>query len=57
MEEILETLRRINKEALILCKKAYSARKVSLDKINLKTVKFFIRAEQIKITYNSLPFF
>ena len=57
MEEILETFRRIDKEALILCKKAYSARKVSLDKINLKTVKFFIRAEQIKITYNSLPFF
>jgi hypothetical protein len=55
--EILETLRRVNKEALILCKKAYAARRVSLHRISLKTVKFFERAEEIKITKDSLSFF
>lgn len=56
-EEIIETLRRINKEALVLCKKAFAARRVTLHKINLKTVKFFERAEEIKITKDSLAFF
>lgn len=56
-EEILETLRRINKEALVLCKKAFAARRVTLHSINLKAVKFFERAEEIKITKDSLMFF
>lgn len=56
-EEIIETLRRVNKEALVLCKRAYTARRVSLHKINLKTVKFFERSEEIKINRDSLPFF
>lgn len=41
----------------MLCKRAYSARRVSLHKINLKSVKFFVRAEEIKITRDSLSFF
>ena len=56
-EEIIESLRRVNKEALVLCKRAFAARRVSLHKINLKSVKFFERAEEIKITEGSLPFF
>lgn len=56
-EEIIESLRRVNKEALVLCKRAFAARRVSLHKINLKTVKFFERAEEIKLTEGSLPFF
>mmetsp|Transcript_1711 Transcript_1711/g.1172 ORF Transcript_1711/g.1172 Transcript_1711/m.1172 type:complete len:93 (+) Transcript_1711:227-505(+) len=55
--EILETLRRVNKEALFLCKKAYAARVVTLNKISLKTVKFFERAEEIKLNNESLTFF
>jgi hypothetical protein len=47
----------VNKEALVLCKRAYAARRVSLHKISLKTVKFFERAEEIKITRDSLAFF
>lgn len=50
-------MRRINKEALVLCKKAFAARKVTLHKINLKTVKFFERAEEIKLARDSLTFF
>jgi len=50
-------LRRINKEALFVCKKAYSARRVSLHKISLKTVKFFQRAEEIILNKESLIFF
>ena len=34
-------LRRVNKEALVLCKRVFSTRKVKLEKISLKYVKFF----------------
>jgi hypothetical protein len=56
-EEIIETLRRVNKEALVLCKRAYAPKRVALHKINLGTVKFFERTEEIKITKDSLQFF
>ena len=55
--EIVDVLRRVNKEAHFICKRAYSARKVALKKINLQSVKFFERAEEICITTNCLTFF
>jgi hypothetical protein len=55
--DIIETLRRVNKEAWFACKKAYSARGVLLHKISLKSVKFFERAEEITINKDSLDFF
>jgi len=56
-EEIIETMRRVNKQALFLCKRAYAPKRVYLHKINLGTVKFFERAEEIKMTKDSLAFF
>jgi hypothetical protein len=56
-QEIIDTLRRVNKEALVLCKRAYSPKRVHLHKITLETVKFFERTEEIKITNDSLAFF
>jgi hypothetical protein len=56
-EEIIETMRRVNKQALFLCKRAYAPKRVQLHKINLGTVKFFERAEEIKIIKDSLSFF
>lgn len=56
-EEIIETIRRINKQALALCKRTYAPKRVQLHKINLGTVKFFERTEEIKITNDSLGFF
>ena len=56
-EEIIETIRRVNKQALFLCRKTYAPKGVFLHKINLGTVKFFERAEEIKITKDSLSFF
>lgn len=50
-------MRRINKQALFLCKRAYAPKRVQLHKVNLGTVKFFERAEEIKIIKDSLPFF
>lgn len=55
--EIIDVLRRVNKEAHFICKRAYAARKVALKKINLQSVKFFERAEEIAITTNCLGFF
>jgi len=46
-EEILETLRRINKEAHFVSRRAYTARRVNLAQISIKTVKFFQRTEEI----------
>lgn len=43
-EEIILNLRRVNKEALVLCKRVYATRMVQLEKISLKSVKFFERA-------------
>lgn len=56
-EEIVMNLRRVNKEALVLCKRVYATRVVQLEKINLKSVKFFERAEEIRISKESLQFF
>ena len=56
-EELIETLRRVNRQSLSLCQRAYAPKKVLLHKINLGTVKFFERTEEIKITKDSLPFF
>ena len=56
-EEIIETLRRVNKEALVLCKRAYAPKRVALHRINLESVKFFERTEEIKVSKDSLVFF
>jgi hypothetical protein len=56
-EEIVETLRRVNRQALQLCKRAYAPKRVLLHRINLGTVKFFERTEEIKILHESLAFF
>ena len=50
-------MRRVNKEALVLCKRVFATKIVQLEKINLKTVKFFERAEEIRISKESLGFF
>ena len=56
-EEIIMNLRRVNKEALVLCKRVYSTRVVQLEKISLKYVKFFERAQEIRISKESINFF
>lgn len=56
-EEIILNLRRVNKEALVLCKRVYATRVVQLEKISLKSVKFFERAQEIRISKESLNFF
>ncbi len=56
-EEIVMNLRRVNKEALVLCKRVYSTRKVKLEKISLKYVKLFERAQEIIISKESINFF
>jgi len=56
-EEIIMNLRRVNKEALVLCKRVYETKVVQLEKITLKSVKFFERANEIKISKESLKFF
>lgn len=56
-EEIVINLRRVNKEALVLCKRVFKTKIVQLEKISLKSVKFFERAEEIRISKESLNFF
>jgi len=56
-EEIVLNLRRVNKEALVLCRRVFKTKVVQLEKITLKTVKFFERAEEIRISKESLNFF
>ena len=56
-EEIVMNLRRVNKEALVLCRRVFKTKVVHLEKISLKSVKFFERAEEIKISKESLNFF
>lgn len=56
-EEIVMNLRRVNKEALVLCRRVFKTKIVQLEKITLKTVKFFERAEEIRISKESLNFF
>jgi len=55
--EIIETLRRVNHQAWQLCRRAYAPKQVALHKINLGTVKFFERAQEIVIKKESLAFF
>jgi len=54
--EVIE-LGRVNREARYISKKVYQARTVNLERINIKSVKFFERAEEIRITQDSLVFF
>jgi hypothetical protein len=54
--EVIE-LGRVNREARYISKKVFSARTVHLERINIKSVKFFERAEEIRITQDSLVFF
>ena len=41
----------------MLCKRIFKTKIVQLEKINLKSVKFFERAEEIRISKESLNFF
>ena len=47
----------MNKQSLFLCRRTYAPKRVFLQRINLGTVKFFERAEEIKMTKDSLAFF
>ena len=54
--EVIE-ISRVNKEAHYISKKVFSMRKVDLEKINIRTVRIFKRAEELRVTFKSLPFF
>lgn len=54
--EIIE-ISRVNKEAYFISRKVFGTRKIDLEKITIRTIKLFKRAEKIKITKDSLPFF
>lgn len=54
--EIIE-ISRVNKEAHFISKKVFGTRKIDLERINIRSVKFFKRAEKIKIGKDSLGFF
>ena len=56
-EEIVHHLRRVNKEALVLCKQFWSTRVVKLEKITLRSVKFFERTQELRVSKESLNFF
>ena len=51
------SLRRVNKEALVLCKQFWSTRVVKLEKITLRSVKFFERTQELRVSKESLNFF
>ena len=54
--EIIE-ISRVNKEAHYISKKIFGMRAVALDKINIRTVMLFRRAEKLIVNNNSLNFF
>lgn len=54
--EIID-ISRVNKEAYFITRKVFGTRQIDLEKINIRTVKLFRRAEKLKITKDSLPFF
>lgn len=54
--EIIE-ISRVNKEAHYISKKVFGMRRVDLEKINIRTVKLFKRAEELRVTHKSLNFF
>lgn len=55
-KEVIE-LSRVNKEAHYISKKVFETRKVELHKISLRLVKFFHRANVIRISKDSVQFF
>ena len=54
--EIIE-ISRVNKEAHYISKKVFGMRLVDLDRINIRTVKLFRRAEKLRVSHHSLNFF
>lgn len=54
--EVIE-ISRVNKEAHYISKKVFETRKVELQKISLRLVKFFHRAHMIRISKDSVHFF
>lgn len=54
--EIID-ISRVNKEAYFITRKVFGTRSIDLEKINIRTVKLFRRAEKLKITKDSLSFF
>ena len=54
--EIME-ISRVNKEAHYISRKVFAMRSIDLEKINIRSVKFFKRAEKLRITKDSLNFF
>ena len=47
----------MNREAHFISRKVFGTRKIDLERINIRTVKFFKRAEKINISKDSLGFF
>lgn len=54
--EIIE-ISRVNKEAHYISKKVFGMRLVDLERINIRTVKLFKRAKEIRVNHNSISFF
>ena len=54
--EIIE-ISRVNKEAHYISKKVFGMRLVDLERINIRTVKLFKRAEKIRVNHHSINFF
>ena len=54
--EIIE-ISRVNKEAHYISKKVFGMLVVDLEKINIRTVKLFRRAQKIRVSHHSLNFF
>ena len=48
---------RVNKEAHYICKKVFAMRLVDLEKVNIRTVKMFRKAEKLRIRHSALEFF
>ena len=55
-QEIIE-ISRVNKEAHYIAKKVFTTRKINLERINLRLIKFFSRTQKLRITRESLNFF
>lgn len=55
-QEIID-ISRLNKEAHYIAKKVFTTRKINLERINLRLIKFFSRTQKLKITRESLGFF
>ena len=55
-QEIID-ISRVNKEAHYIAKKVFTTRKINLERINLRLIKFFSRTQKLRITRDSLNFF